>query len=144
MFLIRTMTIADYDAVIDLMTQTPGISFREADSFDSTKRYLERNPDLSFVAQVGDRIVACIMSGHDGRRGYLQHLVVHPDFRRNGIADALVENCLSSLEKIGIRKSHVDVLKSNEAGATYWRRQGWTLREDIDRYSVVRSGNENE
>jgi ribosomal protein S18 acetylase RimI-like enzyme len=95
------------------------------------------------VAQVGNRIVACIMSGHDGRRGYLQHLVVHQDFRRNGIADALVENCLSSLEKIGIRKSHVDVLKSNEAGADFWRRQGWTLREDIDRYSFVRSGNEN-
>jgi CubicO group peptidase (beta-lactamase class C family) len=44
MFLIRAMTIAHYDAVIDLMTHTSGIRFRDADSLESTKRYPERNP----------------------------------------------------------------------------------------------------
>jgi hypothetical protein len=60
-----------------------------------------------------------------------------------GLANALVENCLSSLEKIGIAKSHIDVLKTNESGASYWERQGWKLRTDIDRYSYVRSGGAN-
>jgi ribosomal protein S18 acetylase RimI-like enzyme len=142
MFLIRPMSIDDYDSVINLMKQTPGVTFRDADSRENTARYLERNPKLSFVACVEKDIVGCIMSGHDGRRGYLQHLVVHPDYRKKCIASALVENCLSSLEKIGIHKSHVDVLKSNEDGSSYWESQGWKLRTDIDRYSFVRSGNE--
>jgi ribosomal protein S18 acetylase RimI-like enzyme len=143
MFLIRPMTIDDYELVIDLMKQTPGVTFRDADSRENTARYLDRNPNLSFVAYIERRIVGCIMSGHDGRRGYLQHLVVDPDHRRKGIAGALVEHCLSSLEKIGIHKCHIDVLKSNEAGSSYWERRGWTLRTDINRYSFVRSGGEN-
>lgn len=143
MFDIRTMSIDDYDAVIDLMKQTSGITFRDADSRENTARYLDRNPNLNFVANVENEIVGCIMSGHDGRRGYLQHLIVHLDHRRKGIANALVESCLSSLEKIGISKSHIDVLKTNEIGSSYWESQGWKLRTDINRYSLVRSGGEN-
>jgi ribosomal protein S18 acetylase RimI-like enzyme len=97
MFNIRVMTMDDYDAVIDLMRRTPGVSFRDADSRESTSKYLERNPGMSFVAEVGAVLCGCIMCGHDGRRGYLQHLVVLPQYRRQGIANALVERCLSSL-----------------------------------------------
>lgn len=53
MFSIRPMSIADYDLVIELMKQTPGVTFREADSKENTGCYLERNPNLSFVAAVG-------------------------------------------------------------------------------------------
>jgi ribosomal protein S18 acetylase RimI-like enzyme len=137
------MTADDYEAVIDIMKQTPGVSFRDADSRESTLRYLERNPGLSFVAQIGERLVACVMSGHDGRRGYLQHLVVLPEFRRKGIATALVERCLSELESLGILKCHIDVFKTNALASAYWESQGWRLRTDIDRYSIIRNRAEN-
>lgn len=109
MFNIRVMTMDDYDAVMDLMRRTPGVSLRDADSRESTSKYLERNPGMSFVAEVGTVLCGCIMCGHDGRRGYLQHLVVLPQYRRQGIANGLVERCLSSLEKHGILKCHIDV-----------------------------------
>lgn len=143
MFNIRVMTMDDYDAVIDLMRRTPGVSLRDADSRESTSNYLERNPGMSFVAEVGAVLCGCVMCGHDGRRGYLQHLVVLPQYRRQGIARALVERCLSSLEKHGILKCHLDVFKTNATAANYWRSQGWQLRSDIDRYSFTRSDNEN-
>ncbi|MFL7962650.1 GNAT family N-acetyltransferase [Pseudomonas kielensis] len=143
MFNIRVMTMDDYDAVIDLMRRTPGVSFRDADSRESTAKYLERNPGMSFVAEVGAVLCGCVMCGHDGRRGYLQHLVVLPQYRRQGIANALVEHCLSSLEEHGILKCHLDVFKTNLTAANYWHSQGWKLRSDIDRYSFTRSDNEN-
>lgn len=143
MYTIRTMTKHDYDTVMALMQQTPGISLRDADSRTNIARYLERNPGHSFVALSDAEIVGCIMSGHDGRRGYLQHLLVHPQHRGLGIASTLVEHCLAALEKIGIYKSHIDVLKGNEEGAAYWRSRGWQLRTDIDRYSFIRSDNQN-
>jgi N-acetylglutamate synthase len=143
MHTIRAMTIDDYDAVAELMRRTPDISFRDADSRESTARYLERNPGLSFVCEAGGQPVGCVMCGHDGRRGYLQHLIVHPAHRRQGIAHALVESCLRELESLGIRKSHVDVLKTNAPASAYWEGQGWTLRTDIWRYSLVRSSGEN-
>ena len=140
---IRAMTIHDYDAVVELMNQTPGVSFRDADSRESTNRYLQRNPGFSFVYEVDHQVVGCIMSGHDGRRGYLQHLVVLPTHRRQGIANALVESCLAELEGLGILKSHIDVFKTNALASAYWESQGWKLRTDIHRYSLVRSGGEN-
>ncbi|GKQ45506.1 GNAT family N-acetyltransferase [Pseudomonas syringae] len=140
MITIRSMTIDDYDAVIELMRSTPGISIRDADSRESTVRYLARNPDMSFVAEAEGALCGCVMSGHDGRRGYLQHLIVLPEYRRQGIARELVERCLECLEAQGIYKCHLDVLKGNEAAGHYWRAQGWTLREDIDRYSRVWRG----
>lgn len=143
MFHIRTMTMDDYDAVIELMKATPGVSFRDADSRESTAKYLQRNPGLSFVAEVGSALVGCVMCGHDGRRGYLQHLVVLPQYRGQGIANALVERCLSGLEELGILKCHLDVIKTNTSAASYWQHQSWQLRTDIDRYSFIRSGNEN-
>ena len=139
---IRTMTTHDYDDVIVLMKQTPGISLRDADSRESTDRYLQRNPGLSFVSEADGELVGCIMSGHDGRRGYLQHLVVRPTHRRQGIANGLVNRCLTELESLGILKSHIDVLKTNASGALYWEGQGWQLRSDLHRYSLVRSGSE--
>jgi ribosomal protein S18 acetylase RimI-like enzyme len=140
---IRVMTMDDYDAVIALLSNTPGISLRDADSREATGRYLQRNPGLSFVAESETGLCGCVMSGHDGRRGYLQHLLVLPEFRRQGIANRLVERCLSSLEALGIGKCHLDVFKTNEAAARYWQHRGWTLRTDIDRYSLTRPGNEN-
>ncbi|WP_024647226.1 GNAT family N-acetyltransferase [Pseudomonas syringae] len=143
MITIRTMTMDDYDAVIELMSNTPGISIRDADSRESTARYLERNPGMSFVAEADGGLCGCVMCGHDGRRGYLQHLVVLPEYRKRGIAKELVERCLEGLEALGIYKCHLDVLKGNEAAGRYWLGQGWVLREDIDRYSMVRRGGGN-
>lgn len=143
MFTIRIMTINDYDAVIALMKTTPGVSIRDADSRESTSRYLQRNPGMSFVAEVGTSLVGCVMCGHDGRRGYLQHLLVLDKYRRQGVANQLVEHCLSSLESEGILKCHIDVFKTNYAAADYWHKQGWQLRTDIDRYSFIRSANHN-
>ena len=140
---IRVMILDDYDAVIELMRATPGISLRDADSRESTARYLARNPGMSFVAEIGGVLCGCVMSGHDGRRGYLQHLLVLSEYRRQGIAKALVGRCLTSLEAVGIDKCHLDVFKSNLAAARYWQSQGWQLRSDIDRYSFTRSGNDN-
>jgi ribosomal protein S18 acetylase RimI-like enzyme len=140
---IRTMTIDDYDAVSELMNQTPGVSVREADSRESVVRYLDRNPGLSFVACLNTTVVGCVMSGHDGRRGYLQHLLVLPEHRRQGIGSTLVEHCLDALGDLGIQKSHIDVLKTNSTAASYWTGQGWTLRTDIDKYSFILRGSEN-
>lgn len=140
---IRVMRAADYDAILGLMQDTPGISLRDADSREATERYLVRNPDLSFVAEAEGRLIACVMCGHDGRRGYLQHLLVLPDYRRQGLAQALVARCLAVLEALGIHKCHLDVFKTNTAAAAYWKGQCWKLRTDIDRYSYTRPGNEN-
>jgi ribosomal protein S18 acetylase RimI-like enzyme len=137
---IRTMSISDYEAVFRLFSETPGIAVRDADSHESTRRYLERNPGLSFVATDRGRVVGCILCGHDGRRGYLQHLVVSPPFRRQRIAERLVSQCVEALRRLGIKKSHVDVMVGNPDGQAFWEGMGWQKRDDLLRYSHISEG----
>ena len=49
---IREMKIEDYDDIISLFQETPGVTVREADSRTATETYLKRNHGLSFVATV--------------------------------------------------------------------------------------------
>jgi len=140
---IREMTINDYDPLIALFKRTAGVSVREADSKESTTKYLERNAGLNFVAVVDSKIIGCVMCGHDARRGYLQHLVVDEACRRQGIGEKLFTTCVHSLQKIGIMKTHIFVFKTNPLANDFWRNQGWNLRDDLNMYSYNTSKNHN-
>jgi ribosomal protein S18 acetylase RimI-like enzyme len=136
-------TIDRYEDVLALMQATPGVSIRSADSREATERYLARNPGLNFLAVDNGKVVGCAMCGHDGRRGYLQHVVVAARYRRKGLGNALVERCLQGLERLGITKSHLDVFVTNTEANRYWANRGWEKREDINRYSLIRSDDKN-
>lgn len=140
---IREMTINDYERVLALLQQTVGVTVREADSKEALGRYLVRNPGFSFVAEFENELIGCIMAGHDGRRGYLQHLAVVQKHRNRGIATRLVNSALDRLESEGIVKSHIDILADNRAAIDFWEKIGWKRRTDILRYSFIRSGGEN-
>ncbi len=137
------MQIADYDAVVELWRGCEGLSIRDADSRDGVERYLARNPGLSFVAEQGTTIVGSLMAGHDGKRGYIQHLAVAAPARRQGVASSLVSRCVDALKAEGIEKSHVHVLKQNLDGNAYWSRLGWRQRSEVVMYSFINSDNEN-
>jgi N-acetylglutamate synthase len=139
----KKFTIDNYSQFRRLLEDTEGVSNREADSYEGIERYLLRNPGFSFSAFEGNSMVACVLCGHDGRRGYLQHVMVKPDYRRKGIASELIKRCLDELAKIGIMKTHIDVFKKNDLANSYWQKNGWKLREDINRYSYNRSNNSN-
>jgi len=137
---LREMQPVDYDAVFALMQNTPGIRLRNADSAAATRRYLHRNPGLSFVAETDAGVVGCAMAGHDGRRGYLQHVIVAPPYRSRGLARRLVACCIRALEAAGIEKIHLDVMSGNAEAMTFWAHLGWHQREDLVRFSLITSG----
>lgn len=139
----RTMTINDYGAAIALWSESEGVRIRDADSRQGIEKYLLRNPGLSFVAEVEGELVGTIMAGHDGKRGYVQHLSVADSHRRLGIATQLVSLCLGALESEGILKSHLMILPENEAAQMFWANQGWAYRSDILLYSFVNGDDPN-
>lgn len=139
----RTMTIHDYDAAIALWGESEGVRIRDADSREGIEKYLLRNPGLSFVAEVEGELVGTIMAGHDGKRGYVQHLSVSDAHRRLGIATRLVSLCLEALKHEGILKSHLMILPENEAAQTFWASQGWAYRSDILLYSFINGEDSN-
>lgn len=137
---IRAMIISDYQAVFQLFSETPGVTVRDADSYEAIAKFLERNPGLSFVAGDQGYVVGCVFCGYDGRRGSLHHLVVRSPYRGKGVAKLLVSHCVEALGQLGINKSHVDVLVTNSGAQAFWSKIGWHQRNDIFRYSFISSG----
>jgi len=138
------MTLQDHRQLLQLFRETPGIALREADSQEAIARFLARNPDLSFVIE-DDRaqIVGAVMCGHDGRRGYLHHLVVRPEYRRCGLGTKLYQRCIDKLATMGIEKSHLFVFRDNDDANLFWSSKGWQRRDDIYVYSLNVSDNAN-
>ena len=101
------------------------------DSREGIAKYLKRNPSTCFVAEQGENIVGVILSGHDGRRGFIHHLAVAENCRRQGIATELLECAVSSLAAEGINKVALLVFNRNEAGNAFWEKNGFTSREDL-------------
>jgi ribosomal protein S18 acetylase RimI-like enzyme len=129
-------TMDRYDSAMTLWRQCDGVGISESDSRPHIAYFLQRNPGLSFVALANDSLVGTILCGHDGRRGYIHHLAVHPDYRRRGIGRQLVAQSLSQLQKTGVLKCHLFVKADNAGGITFWRRVGWFSRPELNMMSI--------
>ena len=131
MITITPFTPNDYAAVIALWQICAGVGLSDADEQDSIQFYLERNPGMSFAAWDGDRVVGAVLCGHDGRRGYIHHMAVHPGYRRQKIGGHMVDCCLDALHAIGLQKCHLFIFTENEPGIAFWQAEGWQYRTDI-------------
>ena len=131
----RLVTIEDYDEIYALWNSTE--QSRRAlnpvdDSREGIEKYLKRNPSTCFAAVSDGRIVGVILTGHDGRRGIIHHMCVHPDHRRKGIASHLVSLAEEALQKEGIQKVFGLVFKDNDPANAFWEQQGYTLRTNLN------------
>ena len=129
---IRPMIVEDYDDVYRLWTLTKGMGLN---NLDDTKTginiFLQRNPNTCFVATFHNEIIGTIISGHDGRRGYIYHTAVSEKFRKKGIGQKLVTSSLSALKTEGINKVALVVFSKNKLGNLFWEKIGFRKREDL-------------
>ena len=126
------MTIEDYEKVCHLWLSCEGMGLKNLDdSKDGIARYLDRNPDTCFVAEESDEVIGVIIAGHDGRRGFIYHTAVNPNYRNQGIATKLVEAAMDALNANGINKVALVVFDRNKDGNAFWEKVGFTVREDL-------------
>ena len=127
------MKITDYEKVYALWMSCKNMGFNDIDdSKEGIARFLERNPNTSFVAIENDELLGIILGGHDGRRGYIYHMSVVEKHRKKGIGSSLVKKCLESFKNEKISKVALLVFKYNETGNAFWEKQGFILREDVN------------
>lgn len=126
------MQIEDYDNVYALWLSCTGMGLNNIDdSKAGIDRFLIRNPNTCFVAELNGMIVGAIIVGNDGRRGYIYHTAVHSQYRNQGIARGLVDNAIKALKECGISKVALVVFDRNEAGNAFWESFGFSVREDL-------------
>jgi ribosomal protein S18 acetylase RimI-like enzyme len=128
---IRPMAADDYDSVMALWRDTPGVGLGVGDEREAVAAYLARNPGLSLVVLRGETLVGAVLCGHDGRRGSINHLAVVPGERGRGLGRELVDRCLDGLRDAGIGKCTIVVYGDNAEGQAFWRATDWRARDDL-------------
>lgn len=135
--IIRAMKKEDYGGVYKLWCKIKGFGIRSIDdSKESIHRFLDRNPNLSAVAEIDSKIVGSILCGHDGRTGGFYHVCVDEAYRKRGIAHEMSKFCLDALKKEKINKIALIAFKNNDLGNTFWSHYGFCLREDANYYDL--------
>lgn len=133
---IRKMTIKDYDAVLTLWKKGD-IPYRPRGR-DSKKniRWQLRQPNcLYFVAEDKGKIIGAILGTHDGRKGWINRLIVTSSHRQKGIAKRLVTEIEHRLAPIGIDIVACLIEDWNTASMQVFKQLGYTKHTDIFYYS---------
>ena len=134
---IRTMTAEDYDAVYQLWLGIHGFAMRSIDdSREGIGRFLQRNPQMSVVAEMDGKLVGSILCGHDGRQGCLYHVCVDASYRQHGIGRKLVAKAIEALKAEQINKVYLIAFTRNEGGNAFWKKVGWQCQDDRNYYDL--------
>lgn len=132
--ILRPLSDVDIPACRAFWPTIPGLGLSSADEPVALSAFFARNPDLSWGAFDGEALVATVLAGHDGRRGFLYHLAVATSHRGLGLSTELMRRSLDGLAQQGISKVHAFVLADNSQGLAFWAsaaRRGWARRGDL-------------
>jgi len=123
---IRPIRAADYEAVCDLWraADLPArLSGREAP--DAFLRQLAHHPDTYLLAEVDEHLAGVVLGTHDHRKGWINRLAVHPDFRSRGVAQALLAACEHALRRNGLEIVSALIEHGNDASRAAFERAGY-------------------
>lgn len=101
------------------------------DSREGISAYLRRNPATCFVAKGQGTIVGAILSGHDGRKGFIHPAALQGERQRSGIETALVECAMKTLERDDNHNVALAVFAHNEKGNAFREKRGLIKRNDL-------------
>ena len=86
------------------------------------------------VAEADGRLIGTLIAGFDGWRGNLYRLAVVPEFRRRGIARALVEQAERTFRERGVRRVTALVERERAHATDFWSAAGYTDDVRLSRF----------
>ena len=122
---IRAYLDTDESQVIDLWQQCQLIMLWNNPQKDIGRK-IAINRDLFLVGELNGKIVASVMGGYDGHRGWINYLAVHPDQRRRGYAKKLMSQVENRLKACGCPKINLQVRANNHDVLSFYKSLGFT------------------
>ncbi len=111
---IELFTMRYYHEIIDLWKRS-GIEVSSSDTRDEIAKMLKRNPDLFLIGKENEKVIAVVMGAFDGRRGYVHHLAIDPDYQKKKYGKMMMDELI---EKFHIKKVH-KVIGKAQSGAPH-------------------------
>ena len=121
---IRPYKETDEPDVIQLW-QACGLTVPHNDQVKDIRRKMTVQPELFLVGVRQGRIIATVMAGYEGHRGWLNYLAVSPDQRRGGFARRLIAEVEKRLRRMGCPKINLQVRGTNTEAIAFYRKIGF-------------------
>jgi ribosomal protein S18 acetylase RimI-like enzyme len=128
--LIRAFQPGDEGAVVALWERC-GLTRPWNDPRKDIARKLAVQAELFLVGILEGGLVASIMAGYEGHRGWVNYLAVAPGHRRKGLARRLMEEVERRLLERGCPKINVQVRSANAEAMAFYRRLGYVADEAV-------------
>lgn len=122
----------DYDKLIKLWIDA-GLPYRPEgrDSREKMLGELENSNEAIILAFQKERLLGAILASHDGRKGWINRLVVHPDLRNRGLAKILIEKAENFLFEQGIEIIACLIEDWNKSSMQLFTNVGYNRFDDI-------------
>ena len=127
---IRSYRESDQDAVVDLW-RACGLLVPSNDPVKDIQRKLRVQRDMFLVGSLGTRLVATVMAGYEGHRGWINYLAVAPDSRKAGFGRQLIEAAEARLQALGCPKINLQVRTSNADVIEFYRRIAYSVEDRV-------------
>jgi ribosomal protein S18 acetylase RimI-like enzyme len=124
-FKIRLFQDSDRSDVIDLWHRCNLVVPQNDPQGDIDKK-LKVQSDLFFVGTISKKVVATVMAGYDGHRGWIYYLAVDPDHQRKQIGRRMMERAESALKERGCPKINLQVRTTNMSVISFYERLGFS------------------
>jgi len=136
---IRKFQISDYEEVINLwqLCQLP-LKPQGRDSRWQLEQQIKLDQIIFLVAEKEGRVIGTVLASHDGRKGWINRLAVHPDARRQGLGTLLVKRAEEELEKRGLSLLAALIEEDNTASRQLFARLGYEPHPEIIYFSKKR------
>src|SRR5690606_1007146 len=94
------------------------------------ERKLSEQPELFLVGQNGADVIATVMAGFDGHRGWVYYLAVAPEQRGKSYGRRLMQAVERLLLARGCPKLNLQVRASNQDVLAFYRKLGY-VQDDV-------------
>lgn len=132
--------LTDMGSMLNLWKATPGLGVGKGDGEEELRVFMERNPSTCLVLRIDKGLIGTVLGGFDGRRGYVYHLAVHPEYQGKGYGKMLLNQVIIELQSLGALKIHLFVFNDNQPATEFYHHLGWELRRDIQVFSRDTTG----
>ena len=133
---IELFTMQYYHEIIALWKRS-GIEVSSSDTRDEIAKMLKRNPDLFLIGKENEKVIAVVMGAFDGRRGYVHHLAIDPDYQKKGYGKMMIDKLFETFHIKKVHKVHLFIEKNNKEVADFYKKLGWEVRDDLIMMSFV-------
>ena len=129
--LIRPYKEGDEEALVSLWNMCK-LTVPWNNPYKDIARKLKVQAELFLVGYLEDKLIASVMAGYDGHRGWINYFAVHPDFQARGYGKQLMDNVENGLRELGCPKINLQIREGNDKVLSYYQKLGFVEEKRIN------------